>query len=257
MKKIVTFFLLSLLLIGCASQRPDGLMQVSTIDALLAGVYDGHMALGDLRRHGDFGLGTFDRLDGEMIFLDGAFYKVRADGVVTRPPDSETTPFAAVTWFSPNHSRSITGPISGPDLEKLIDQIVPDQNLFCAIRVEGTFKKLRVRSVPAQTKPYPPLVEVTKNQTIFDFENVKGTLVGFRSPAFVKGLNVPGYHIHFLSEDKKLGGHVLELSVKEGTLEVDSKVQWLSVFLPSGNRDFVRADLTLDRSAELESVEQE
>ncbi len=232
-------------------------MQVATIDALLAGVYDGHMTLGQLRKHGDFGLGTFDRLDGEMIFLDGIFYKVRADGKVSRPPSSETTPFAAVTWFSPAREVEITSPMMGPGLERLIDQLVPDQNLFCAFRLEGTFKSLRVRSVPAQTKPYLPLAEVTKNQTVFDLTNVKGTLIGLRSPAFVKGINVPGYHIHFVSADRTQGGHVLSLSLAEGTLQVDSKIEWLRVFLPTESGSFSKANLSKDRTEELHAVEQQ
>ncbi len=257
--KIARLFLplFSLLLVGCVANRPEGIMQVATIDALLAGVYDGHMTLGQLRKHGDFGLGTFDRLDGEMILLNGTFYKVQGNGNVSRPAHSETTPFAAVTWFSPGRRIDIPSRVDGKGLEKLIDHLVPDQNLFCAFRVEGTFKSLRVRSVPAQTKPYMPLAEVTKNQSVFDFVNVKGTLVGFRSPAFVKGINVPGYHIHFLSANRIQGGHVLALALEEGTLEVDSKIEWLRVFLPSESRDFAKANLSRDRSRELQSVEQE
>ncbi len=255
--RLSSLCLLSLLLLGCSTPRPGGLMQVATIDALLAGVYDGHMTLRELRTHGDFGLGTFDRLDGEMVFLDGTFYKVQGDGTVVRPPNSETTPFAAVTWFSPSRKMEIKSPKDGKGLENLIDRLVPDQNLFCAFQVDGTFKALRVRSVPAQTKPYIPLAEVTKNQTVFDFANVKGTLVGFRSPAFVKGINVPGYHIHFISADRTQGGHVLSLSLTEGVLEVDSKIEWLKVFLPSENRAFAEANLSKDRSEELQSVEQE
>lgn len=232
-------------------------MQVATIDALLAGVYDGHMTLRELRKHGDFGLGTFDRLDGEMILLDGIFYKARADGSVIEPPASETTPFATVTRFSPDSTRKLPRNLGNAALEKLIDQLVPDQNRFCAFRVDGVFQKMRVRSVPPQSEPYRPLVEVTKTQPIFEYANIRGTLVGFRSPAFVQGLNVPGYHIHFVSDDRSKGGHVLDLVVGEGTLSVDAKLEWLHVFLPSESRGFSGVDLSRDRTRELASVERE
>jgi acetolactate decarboxylase len=244
-------------LCGCTSQPTPAITQVATIDALLAGVYEGHMSLADLRKHGDFGLGTFHHLDGEMILLDGVFYKAQADGKVTRPPLSETTPFATVVHFSPTEKATLRGPLPQKALEARIDRLAPQANQFCAFKVHGTFQSVRVRSVPAQKPPYPPLLEVTKNQPVFDFVNVKGTLVGFRSPAFVKGLNVPGYHIHFLNEDRTSGGHVLGLTMMEGTLEVDTRLSWLNVFLPSRTKAFAEADLKKDRATELEIVEQE
>ena len=241
---------------GCLAPRPEAITQVATIDSLLAGVYDGHMALRELRGYGDFGIGTFSRLDGEMILLNGTFYKAQADGKVTRPPKSEKTPFASVTRFTPNIQVALPPMTNDRDLQKLIDRNVPEQNRFCAFRVRGTFKSIRVRSVPAQSKPYPALAVVTKSQPVFDLSDVRGTLIGFRSPPFVKGVNVPGYHLHFLSDDHSKGGHVLNALVSHGTLEVDSQIAWLNVFLPQKSDAFARANLTKDRSRELQSAEQ-
>ena len=241
---------------GCCGVRPGAITQVATIDSLLAGVYDGHMTLRKLRGYGDFGVGTFSRLDGEMVLLDGKFYKARADGTVVKPPLCERTPFASVVWFSANRRAPLPAMAREKDLQRIIDRIVPEQNRFCAFRVRGVFRCVRVRSVPAQSKPYPALVEVTKTQPIFDFSEVRGTLIGFRSPPFVKGVNVPGYHMHFLSEDHSKGGHILGVTVEQGTLELDSEITWLNVFLPPQSDAFARADLTKDRSMELHSAEQ-
>ena len=183
MRKLSFLLIASVLLVlaGCMPST-NGIMQVSTIDALLAGVYEGHMSLQTLRQYGDFGLGTFEALDGEMLLLDGTFYKVRADGTVLTPPLTEETPFAAVTYFVPTHTELIQGPIDMAALESRIDTIVPAANHPVAFRLHGTFSKVVTRSVPAQEEPYPPLAEVTKNQSIFDLTDVTGTLMGFRLP---------------------------------------------------------------------------
>lgn len=256
MRKLSFLLIASVLLVlaGCMPST-NGIMQVSTIDALLAGVYEGHMSLQTLRQYGDFGLGTFEALDGEMLLLDGTFYKVRADGTVLTPPLTEETPFAAVTYFVPTHTELIQGPIDMAALESRIDTIVPAANHPVAFRLHGTFSKVVTRSVPAQEEPYPPLAEVTKNQSIFDLTDVTGTLMGFRLPQFVEGVNVPGYHLHFLTDDLEDGGHVLEAEVTAGQLQVDGLSNWLHIYFPMDSAAFGGADLTQDRSQELDQVE--
>ncbi len=248
---------LAFLFSGCNSQNGNGITQVATIDALLTGVYDGHMSLETLRSYGDFGIGTFEGLDGEMILLNGTFYKVRSDGKVYLPPLSERTPFASVTKFVPDHKKSLLEPIDMKELEAAIDNLAPEQNRFVAFIVHGAFRHVKTRNVPAQKKPYPPLSEVAKTQPVFTLSNVRGTLIGFRSPAFVQGINVPGYHIHFLADDLSGGGHVLELEMSWGVLEADTVHQWLHLYLPSGSASFDAADLTRDRSSELNAVEKQ
>ena len=175
-----TVLLLVLLVAGCALPSTNGVTQVSTIDALLAGVYDGHMPLQALRQYGNFGLGTFEHLDGEMLLIDGTFYKVKFDGSVQVPPGTEGTPFAAVTYFVPDQTTAVQTPVDMAGLEAQIDQILAQPNRIGAFRVQGSFRRMVTRSVPAQTKPYPPLAEVTKLQAVFNFENVEGTLIGYR-----------------------------------------------------------------------------
>jgi acetolactate decarboxylase len=243
-----------LLFAGCSSLPGDTVTQISTIDAILAGSYVGQRSCAELLEHGDFGIGTFDGLDGEMIVLDGRVYQVKADGLVYTPPMSITTPFASVVSFNADFSQEINAATDFKALEQAIDKAVPNMNTFCAIRVTGSFSKMKTRSVPAQQKPYPPLTEVTKNQPVFDFENIDGTIVGFRCPAYVKGVSVPGYHLHFISSDFKAGGHVLGFTLERGSVEIDICNRFLLI-LPEGESDFGQVDLTVDRSGDLQKAE--
>jgi acetolactate decarboxylase len=228
--------------------------QVSTIDALLAGSYEGQMPLQKLLTYGNFGLGTFDNLDGEMVVLEGQVYQIKADGRVYRPPLSLTTPFASVVQFKADYTFSIDQETDLKDLETMIEKALPNKNLFCAVKVRGNFRTMKTRSVPAQKKPYPLLAEVAKHQPVFNFESVSGVLVGFRSPVFVKGINVPGDHLHFISDDHKSGGHVLDFRLQKGTVELDVCHEFFMV-LPEGGGSFGQVDLGQDRSKELEKVE--
>ncbi|MCG6878240.1 MAG: acetolactate decarboxylase [Deltaproteobacteria bacterium] len=256
-KRFLLFFAIILpLFAGCtAIHSQNTVTQVSTIDALLAGVYDGQMSCGELKKYGNTGIGTFDHLDGEMILLNGAFYQVKSDGKVYEPPKALTTPFAAVCRFSPDETVGLNSPITYDELKKLLDERVPNQNLFCTFKIVGRFRNVRARSVPAQKKPYPPLAKVTAQQPEFTAKDIGGTIVGFRCPPFVKGINVPGYHLHFLSDSKKFGGHLLAFEMEKGLCAVDICNQFVLI-LPE-NLDLLKSvDLSKDRSKELERVEQ-
>jgi acetolactate decarboxylase len=248
------FLGLIVLLTGCATPPRDTLFQTSTIDALLAGVYDGDLTCRQLLNHGNFGIGTFDRLEGEMIVLDGAVYQVRADGRVYSPNLETTTPFAAVCRFNPERHMTLDTPTDFKGVQALLDRLAPNKNLFCAIRITGQFKRMKTRSVPGQTRPYRPLKEVTARQPEFDMESVDGTVLGFRCPPFVAGVNVPGYHLHFLSADRTRGGHILDFELGKGVCEIDTLSRFY-LRLPENGSDFAKTDLSKDRSSELKAVE--
>ena len=240
---------------GCAGPSRNAVFQASTIDALMAGVYDGDLSLRELRRHGDFGIGTFDGLDGEMVLLDGVFYQVKASGKVTAPDPRGETPFAAVCAFRPERTLAVPPGSDMAAVERWLDRDVPPRNRFCAIRIDGTFKTMRTRSVPAQERPFPRLKDIAATQPVFDLRNVTGTLVGFRCPPVVAGVNVPGYHLHFLSQDGAKGGHVLGFELVTGTAQVDELDRFV-LQLP-GTDDFANVDLARDRQRELSGVEKE
>ncbi|CAA9481609.1 MAG: Alpha-acetolactate decarboxylase [uncultured Rubrobacteraceae bacterium] len=197
------------------------LFQTSTIEALLEGNYDGDVSFAELGERGDFGLGTLDALDGEMIALDGGFYQVKADGLAYRIDGQTRTPFAVVTFFEPGPPHALPAPTGFADLCARVDGRVGETTACCAVRVDGLFEHVKTRSVPRQHKPYPPLVEVVESQPTFDLRNVEGSLVGFRFPDHARGLNVPGYHFHFITDDRTAGGHVLDCRLALGALRVD------------------------------------
>lgn len=240
---------------GCSHLQKDRdvLFQTSTINALLEGIYDGETTYGELKQHGDFGLGTFNGLDGEMVGLDGKFYQVKADGIAYPVSDSAKTPFAVVTFFKTDKTVLLEKAEDYSQLKQYLDYSLPTKNIFYAIKIEGVFKYIKTRSVPGQTKPYPPLVEVTKNQPIFEFHDVKGTIVGFRCPVYVKGINVPGYHLHFITKNKKAGGHILECQMRNVNIEVDYASKFFMV-LPE-HSEFYKVDLSKEKQTELEKVE--
>jgi len=229
------------------------LYQVSTINALLDGAYDGQVSIAELQDRGDLGIGTFATLDGEMIVLDGNTYKARYDGSVEKVDDLQKTPFAAVTFFDEDERVENAEFADYESLQKTLDGLIENSNLFYAFKITGDFPYVKVRSVPPQQKPYPPLAEVTKNQPTFEFENVKGTLVGFWCPAFVNGINVPGYHLHFISEDETMGGHLLESRIKNATILVDQTPSFQMTL--SEDSEFGKLRLDEDKTEELEKVE--
>jgi acetolactate decarboxylase len=160
------FTLLFLSLVACTPEthvQKQELFQVSTIDALMQGVYDGNTSLKELSENGDFGIGTFNTLDGELILENGTFYQVKSDGKVYRPSDEIKTPFASVVHFAPEDSIAINN-LDFLKLKQVIDSLMGSQNYFYAIRLEGNFETVHTRSVPAQVKPYRPLIEVTQKQ---------------------------------------------------------------------------------------------
>ena len=226
-----------------AGQKDAGVFQVSTLDALSSGIFQGAMTFAELRQHGDFGVGTFDSLDGEMVALDGHFYQVRSDGVVSRVNGNATTPFAVVTKFDSDIRLKVTQAASLAEISAFIDQLLPSKNYFYAVKIHGEFSEITVRSVPKQYPPFPPLATAVAEQSLFPLHDVEGTLVGFRSPAFVKGINQPGYHFHFISDDARAGGHALSFEIRTGTVDIDI-LRDQSTFLPD-NQPFRDATLPL------------
>jgi len=250
--RIILTVLAPVLLGGCACMAPRGTVtQVGTIDSLLAGGYDGAFRCGKLPRLGDTGLGTFDCLDGEMVVADGAVYQVRSDGSVTRATSALGTPFAVVVKFRADRSFRVTGRCPLAQLEKIVDKVYPDHGALLALRVRGTFASMKTRSVAAQKRPYPTLAEAAKDQSIFQRDGERGTLVGFRCPDSLRGLDVPGYHLHFIADDHRSGGHVLDFVLTDGVVGVCEAKKF--VFLPQPG-SISPADKR-DRSAELEQVE--
>lgn len=257
--RLLLLGLLPPLLGGCAfipsarSAPPDDtLFQVAPLHALLSGEYRGLMTFAQVRRHGDFGLGTLDALDGELLALDGRFYQVRGDGRVHDVPESASTPFVMVKHFVDDRLVPLAEGMNLVALQTLLDRETGTGRHPWAIRLEGRFRKVKTRSVPRQELPYPPLAEVVKQQRTFEFSDVAGSVVGFRMPDAYKGLNLPGYHFHFITADRQGGGHVLGLETGAGVLARLDRAEAYHL-VPGEGGGAVRAE----RPGELEAIEQE
>ncbi len=252
MRKLsILFVLLCVLSMPAWGSERGILYQTSTIDALMAGQYDGVCSLAELRTHGDFGIGTFDRLNGEMLLLDGKFYRVSCDGKAA-PVSKDTTPFAAVTFFRATSTACVGSEMDLKGLTQKIDSLLESKNLFCAIRIDATFEYVRTRSVPPQVKPYPRLTDVVAHQPTFEMHDVKGTIIGLYCPYFAQGVNVPGYHFHFISNARTQGGHVLDCRLNNGVITLDSTPQFTLVLPTQGQ--FLTANIQ-PKTGDVEKVE--
>ena len=230
------------------------LYQVSTSSALVEGVYQGAVRVRTLREHGDLGLGTFENLDGEMVVVDGHFFQVRADGQVRECDENDLSPFAVVTQFKADSTTTLA---ECPDLNHLTDRfdgLRQSDNLFFALRVDGHFDQIHVRAM-CRTKEGVPLVQAAAVQPEFEFHDLSGTLVGFWTPQYAKTFNVPGYHLHFLSTDRKRGGHLLGCRGSNLKLQIQHEADF-RIALPE-TADFLKADLRRDPTADLKLAESE
>lgn len=216
-----------------AEREPHVLFQASTFESLLESRYDGEVSFAELGEHGDLGLGTFDAVDGEMIAVDGEFFRAAFDGTVHRVEPSRKTPFAVVTFFQPARHIELPDRLGAETFMAALDQELGDPAAAHALRIDGRFDRVHARSVARQHKPYPPMTEVAASQNVFDLENVEGTMVGFRFPDYAKGINVPGYHLHFVTADRRRGGHVLAATPHGVEVQVDDSVD-VHVELPLG-----------------------
>ena len=208
---------------GCANCRKDKtiLYQYSTMSAFISGVYSGDLTPQELKKHGNFGTGTFNGIDGELILLDGVIYQAKEDGRIIKVKKGVEIPFAAVNYFKPSINGSLEKPLSLKELTEYLDLLIPDKNSIFAIRVEGEFSSADTRSIEKQKEPYTPFEEVVKNQHVNKFNGIRGTLVGYYFPDFMKELDVAGYHFHFLSRDRKRGGHLLDCNITKGDIRIE------------------------------------
>jgi acetolactate decarboxylase len=238
---------------AAAAPDRDRITQVSVINALLLGQFDGTVPFADLLTDGDFGLGTLDRLDGELVVLDGKGYQIKSDGAVVEVGPAATIPFAVVTPFECDGELPCPAVESLADLEHRLEAAIGHPNNFVALRIDAEVAAITLRSVHAQSKPYRPINSRKDFQSVWKRENLRGTFVGIRSPRWAQGITVPGYHWHFLAADRRSGGHVLDCHLRGGTIRYDVCGSWLVKLEESA--DFNGVNLSTDLREELERVE--
>jgi acetolactate decarboxylase len=236
----------------CLGKPLHTLFQVSTSAALVEGLYQGAVQVSRLLQHGDFGLGTFIGLDGEMVVLDGICYQVSSTGRVAVVEGHRLIPYAVVTRFKAEFAKNFRRLNSFQELVTVCDELRESNNVFYAFRVDGKFSLVKTRVMKAVAEG-TGLKSAASGQEEFLFEEQQGTLVGLWSPGFAGSFSVPGYHFHFLSNDRQRGGHVLECKAAEVTVG-GCAINEMHVSLPE-TEAFLRADLTRDPSADLMTAE--
>ncbi|MBR6338029.1 MAG: acetolactate decarboxylase [Ruminococcus sp.] len=276
-KAIITSIAAAALLTGCGSSGSDKLtsiyeapeqtsvdptvdretvFQVSLLQGLTLGDYYGSVTVKDLKGKGDIGIGTFEGVNGELIMLDGEVYRAFSDGSTEKAPDKETIPFANVTFFDADSEEKLSDIADIGSLKTMLDEKAAKlgKNRFYFIRIDGSFKMMHARSELKQEEPYKTLAEaLSTDQREFKWKNIKGTVVGLYCPEYMNDLNAVGWHLHFISEDRNLGGHVLDLSFDQATLSIDS-TDGFNMLLPE-TKMFPTLDLTKDQSEDIKKVE--
>ena len=225
-KKILIPIVLLLFCVGCGnggSENPDLIYQYSTITELKEGKFEGKIELNGLKQHGDFGLGTYNGLDGEMVYLDGIFYQIDPDGNASIPSGSSQSPFAVITDFIPDNSISVDTFFSCKNLKSLISRNISSKNKIHAIKISGDFNSITTRSVGKQNKPYPSLQDALAEEKITKFKDLKGEVIGFWFPSYFGNINAPNFHFHFIDDNRKYGGHLLSCKINSAKIEIDTK----------------------------------
>lgn len=262
--KHIFLLALSVMLIGSTARASESvddttrevINQVSLLQGLTFGDYNGSIPVSRLKELGDTGIGTFNALNGELIMLDGVVYRAAHDGMIEVVADEETIPFANVTFFDADEEMALKNIENVNALKEQLDQKIQEigKNRFYMIKAEGSFDTMEVRSELPQTEPYKPLAQVLEtDQTFFSYQDISGTVVGLYCPEYMNDINAVGWHFHFISDDKEAGGHVLDLSAESLEVTLDC-TDGFAMTIPD-NEMFHDFDLTVDQSDDIKKVE--
>ena len=210
--------------------------QVSTLQALAMGYTRGVISVDDFLQHGDIGIGTFEGVDGEMIMLDGECYRALADGTAVPAGSDMSVPFAVTTFFRQGRSFTAREVEDINALKQMLDVKIEEDfglNSMHVVRIDGTFSQISARSASAYYSQHVTLKEILqKTQKEFSLHDIRGTLVCVYFPDYMDTINAAGWHLHFLSEDKSCGGHVIDLKMKQGTAIIN-KISRIQIELPN------------------------
>jgi acetolactate decarboxylase len=198
----------------------DVLFQLAAFNTFSLGNYAGSMNYSNLAQKGDFGIGTFDGLDGEMIALNGVFYQIPSDGVPKEASATQTAPYATVTFFEVDQTFSVSS-FNYTQLKSFLDEKLTSKDVIYAVKVTGIIDWAQTRSPQKQAAPYSNITEALKTQAVFSLSNVSASAVGFWFPVSMDGVDYAGYHLHLITDDRTAGGHLLDCIIQNATVEID------------------------------------
>jgi len=205
-----------------AEEVSDQFYHYSIWYAFVNKIFEGSLTAAELKSKGDLALGSYNLLDGELIMLDGKLFQATEDGQVHEAPDDAKIVYANATFFDAEDSFSLDGVDNYSSLREKINAELPSKNIFYAFKIHGHFKKMKCGGLSKQEKPFKDGLDVLiPNRPIFEREDFSGTMVGFFCPEFIGNINVAAYHLHFVSDDEKFAGHVMEFEADSLNVEVD------------------------------------
>ena len=199
--------------------------QYEVVADLFAARYDAVTTVGEVFGGSDLGLGVAEACDGEVVSVDGATWRVPADGTPVPAPADLGLPFAIAAAGGVPLEIPCAGGAAMADVALLVTDALrqaraDDPHHVAAVRIDGTFRDVLLRSERRQEPPYQPLVKVLADEVHFAFDQWAGTLVGFRFPDVEDGLVIPGLHLHAIAADRRSGGHVHRFIAEVVTLRV-------------------------------------
>jgi acetolactate decarboxylase len=234
-------------------KRPDAtIYQCSTMGALISGTFEGEIKVSELMKKGNFGFGMFGDLQGEMIAHNGQFYKFDDKGVPRAVKNSEKVAFATMMFFNATKHNKLKNAATMQSICDAIDPLVKNKNIPYAVRIAGMFKQVEMRNLSGKKEAYARLTDVRKDEKRYSASKIKGTVVGFWFPAYLSGISSPGYRFHFISDDRKIGGHVLAMSVDKGQIAVQESSS-LDLYFPRSTK-FNEVELNHDFTAAIDEI---
>lgn len=222
------------------------LYQHGTLATLVPGLFEGTFPIGKLLKNGDTGIGTATGLGGEMVVLEGTPYLVKSDGKIATLPDETMVPFATVHFDDKNAEKIKVNDLNEADLGEKIFHKNALENVFFAVKITGNFSHVKTRAVAAQKRPYPTLAEVADKQAIFEGDNSQGTVIGYFSPELFQGMASAGFHLHYLNDNKTMGGHLLDFTVSEGSLAIQPFAS-VEQHFPLEDQEFMQHNFELSK----------
>lgn len=225
------------------------------IEAFVGGLYRGSLPIKVLKSKGHFGLGAPDMLDGELTMLDGKAYQTKSTGETVVLDNDHKTSFSSVTFFKSDTVFYVNNAIEQKNLLEAIENRLTNRNAMYAIKITGDFNNVRTRAFPpVKEEPFPVLSTILDRQQFFDIQNTAGTLVGYHLPEFLNGIQISGFHLHFLSADTKQGGHVLGFKGQNLKVEI-AELKSFELEAPT-TKDFQNFQFRKRHNEDLERVEQ-
>lgn len=225
------------------------------IDAFIGGLYKGSLPIKELKLKGDFGIAAPDMLDGELTMLNGKVYQTKATGEVNVVDNEYKTPLSTVTFFEANMTFYVNNATEQKDLLETIENRLTNKNVMYAVKITGDFSNMRTRAFPpVKEEPFPALSTILDRQQFFNIQNTKGTLVGYHLPEYLNGIQMSGFHFHFLSADTKKGGHVLDFKGMNLKIEI-AELKSFEFETPTTN-DFQNFQFRKKHNEDLERIEQ-